>query len=158
MKKFICLIFTIIGITAVVVAPARSNAASSEGAVTGIASGTFPGHTSFAGVNLSRFETATGLFTEADGSATGVFHVVLTGRSILGSERTITLEGNVMQGTATAGVGDFSGLATLDLGDGLSTISSVPFHVETNGNSLVLTIQSTVLPSAAISEGGLDVS
>ena len=107
-------------------------------------------------MTLSRFEIATGLFTEADGSASGVLYVVLTGQSILGSERTITLEGNVMQGTAAAGVGNFSGLATLDLGGGLSTISGVPFHVETNGNSLILTIQSTVLPSAAFSQGGLD--
>jgi hypothetical protein len=156
MKKLICLIFTIIAMAAVITAPAASTAASSEGSVTGIGTGSFAGRPSFAGVNLSRFEIATGIFTEADGSAAGVFHAVLTGRSVLGAAQNITLEGNVTQGFTTAGSGGLSGLATLDLGNGIPAASGVPFIVQTNGGSMVLTIGSTVLPAATFSEGGLN--
>ena len=157
MKRLICLILTIVGIAAVASAPATSTAASTEATVTGIGAGSFPGGASFAGVNLSSFEIATGVITEADGSAGGVFHAVLAGRTLLGTARNITLEGNVTQGTATPDSSSFSGLASLDLGDGVPAISGVPFNVETQGGSMVLTIQSTVLPSAAFSDGGVDI-
>ena len=157
MKKFICLIVTIIGIAAVASAPVASTAASPEGSVTGIGTGSFPGRASFAGLNLTSFDIATGVITETDGSATGVFHAVLAGRTLLGTARVITLEGNVLQGTAAAGSSTFSGLARLELGDGVPAISGVPFNVETHDGSMVLTIQSTVLPSAPFSQGGLDI-
>ena len=157
MKKLICLIVTIVGIAAVAYAPETSAAASTEGTVTGIGTGSFPGRTSLSGVNLTGFEIATGVITESDGSASGVFHAVLSGRTLLGTARNITLEGNVLQGTATQGTSSFSGLASLDLGNGLPAVPGVPFNVETQGGSMVLTIQSTVLPSTAFSQGGLDI-
>jgi hypothetical protein len=157
MKKYICLILTIAGIAVGVTAPATSTAASTEGTVTGIGGGSFPGGSSFAGVNLSGFEIATGVITETDGSATGVFHADLAGRTVLGAARNITLEGIVTQGTATPGASSFSGLASLDLGNGLPAVSGVPFNVETRAGSMVLTIQATVLPSAPFSQGGMDI-
>ena len=156
MKKFICLIFTIVGITTAAVAPPASTAASSEGSVTGIGTGSFPGGASFAGLNLSRFEIAAGIFTEAEGSAAGVFHAVLTGPSVLGAAQDITLDGNVTQGSATAGSSSFSGLATLNLSNGVA-VSGVPFNVEASGGSMVLTIESTVLPAGTFGEGGLHI-
>jgi len=155
MKRLICLIFTMAGIAAVVFAPATSTAASTEGTVTGIGSGSFPGRTSFAGVDLSGFEVATGVITESDGTASGAFHAVLAGRTLLGTAQNIAVEGKVLQGTAGPGTSSFSGLATVDLGNGLPASPGVPFNVETQGGSIVLTIQSTALPSAAFSEGGV---
>ena len=157
MKIVICLILTIVGIAAVASAPATSTAASTEGAVTGVGVGSFPEGASLAGVDLSGFEIAAGVITGADGSASGVFHAVLTGRTLIGDARNITLEGNVTQGTATLGSGNFSGLASLDLGDGVPAVTGVPFYVETQGSSVVLTIQSTALPSAGFTDGGLDI-
>ena len=157
MKTFICLIVTIVGAIAVGSAPPSSTAASTSGSVTGIAAGQFPGRTNFGGVNLSSFEIATGVITDEDGSATGVFHAVLAGQSLLGAGRNITLDGNVTQGTATSDAGSFSGLAILDLGDGVPAVSGIPFNVETHAGSMVLTIQSTVLPSTAFTQGGLDL-
>ena len=156
MKRIICLVLMIVGIAMVAYTP-TSTAASDEGAVTGIGTGSFPSGANFAGVGLSSFEIAAGVLTEADGSASGVFHAVLTGRTLLGGARNITLEGNVTQGTATLGSGNFSGLASLDLGDGVPAVSGVPFHVETQGGALALTIQSTALPSAGFTQGGLDI-
>jgi len=158
MKNLICLIVMVAGISAVVSAPAAaSNAASTEGTVTGIGAGSFQGPARFGGVNLSSFEIATGVITEEDGSAAGVFHAVLRGRSLLGIAQTITLEGNVTQGTVTSETGSVSGLASLDLGNGVPAVSGIPFNVETRGGSMVLTVQSTVLPSGAFSQGGLDI-
>ena len=152
MKRLICLIVTIVGITAIISAPTASTAASPEGTVTGIGSGSFPRGASFGGIDLASFEIATGVITESDGSAIGVFHADLAGRTILGTARILTLDGNVLQGSAN----NFSGLARLDLGGGVPAVSGVPFTVETQGGAMVLTIQSTVLPSAAFSEGGLE--
>ena len=157
MKRIICLILTIIGIAAAVSITPASRASSNEGTVTGIGTGAFPGGASLAGVELSSFEIAAGVITEADGTASGVFHAVLTGSALIGGARNITLEGNVTQGMATPGSGNFSGLASLDLGDGVPAVSGVPFYVETQGGALILTIQSTALPSAGFTEGGLDI-
>lgn len=157
MKRLICLILTIAGIAAVVFAPAASKAASTGGTVTGIGSGSFPARTNFSGINLTGFQIATGVITESDGTATGVFHAVLAGRTLLGTARSITLEGNVLQGIATPGTSSFSGLASLDLGNGLPAVPGIPFNVEAQGGSMVLTIQSSALPSTAFSQGGLDI-
>jgi hypothetical protein len=157
MKRSICLIFMIVGIAAVAFAPAASTAASAGGSVTGIGSGSFPGGADFAGTNLRSFEMATGVFTEPDGSAAGVFHTVLTGRTILGQAKSITVEGNVTQGTVSPGSGSFSGLASVDFGDGAPAVPGVPFNVETSAGSMVLTIQSTRLPAAALSGGSLTI-
>lgn len=158
MKRSICLIFMIVGIAAVAFAPLASTAASTGGAVTGIGSGSFPNGANFAGTNLSGFEMATGVFTEPDGSAAGVFHTVLTGRTILGQAKSITVEGNVTQGTVSPGSGSsFSGLASVDFGDGAPAVPGIPFNVETSAGSMVLTIQSTRLPAAALSDGSLTI-
>src|SRR5687767_383039 len=126
MKKLICLIFMMAGMTAVALAPAASAASDDGGSITGTGSGSFPAEASLGAVNLRGFDLAAGLFTEQDGSAAGVFHLVLEGRTILGQARSITLEGNVMQGTASeAGTGSFSGLASVDFGDGAPAVSGV---------------------------------
>ena len=157
MKRLICLIFTIAGITAAVSAPATSATASDDGSVTGVGVGSFAGRASFAGINLTTFEIATGVITETDGSAKGVFHAVLGGRSLLGTVRIITLDGDVLQGSTAPGSSSFSGLASLNLGNGLPALPGVPFNVETRDGTMVLTIQSTVLPSAQFSQGTLDI-
>jgi len=158
MKKLICLILMIAGITAVTLAPTASATAIEEGSVTGIGSGSFPAGANLGVVNLRGFDMAAGLFTEPDGSAAGVFHLVLEGRTILGQARRITLEGNVMQGTASqAGTSNFSGLASVDFGDGAAAVSGVPFNVETSAGSMLLTIQSTSLPAGTLNSGGLTI-
>ena len=154
MKRIICLIVTIIAVATMAFAPEHSQAASIESSVTGVGAGTFPSRSNFAGIILSRFDIATGVITDADGSAVGVFHAVLAGRSLLGSARNITLEGNVTQGT---GSGGFSGLASLDLGDGVPAVSGIPFNVEIRDGSMILTIQSTLLPAARFDQGGVDI-
>ena len=158
MKKVICLIFMIVFSVSIVTAPAATTAASTDGSsITGIGSGSFPPGANIAGINLTTFDVATGVFTEGDGSAEGVFYADLSGRTALGSVRLITLEGDVTRGTAAAGSSSFSGLGSLSLGDGIPPVPGVPFTVETNGSSMVLTIQSSSLPSTAFSEGALDI-
>ena len=155
MKKLICLIFTIVAMAAVATAPAASTAASPEGSVTGVGTGSFTRGANLLGLNLTSFEIATGVLMEADGTAQGVFHAVLAGRGLLGSTRIMILEGIVTNGSAGPDESSFSGVGSLSLGDGIPALSGVPFSVETNGKSMILTVQSSELPSAAFSGGGL---
>ena len=158
MKKLICLTFMIAGLATVAMVPRASTASANEGSVTGIGSGSFPEGATLGPVEVTGFELATGLFTEADGSASGVFHVVLNGRTIVGGERRITIEGNVTQGTVLpSGASSFGGVATMDFGDGAPAISGVPFSADVSAGGIVLTVQSTTLPHADLVGEGLTI-
>ena len=148
----------IAAMTAVTLAPAASAATDDGSSISGTGRGSFPGGATLGAVDLRGFDMAAGLFTEQDGSAAGVFHLVLEGSTTLGQMRRITLEGNVKQGTASPAVGgSFSGLASIDFGDDAPTVSGVPFNVETSAGSMVFTIQSTALPAATLNTGGLTI-
>jgi hypothetical protein len=110
-------------------------------------------------INLNGLDLGTGVFIESNGSASGVFHAVLTGQSVLGQAQSITVEGNVTQGTfgIDASQADFSGLATIDLGDGTAPLVSVPFTVSTTAGSMVLAIESTTLPAVGLTSGALTI-
>jgi hypothetical protein len=110
-------------------------------------------------VTLDGLELGTGIFIESNGSATGVFHAVLVGHSLLGQPQNITVEGNVNQGTMAANglSADFSGVATVDFGDGSAPLPGVPFSVSTSAGNVVLAIQSTTLPAAGLTSGAVTI-
>ena len=156
MKKLTCIIFIVLGLVAVSFAPTTTTASTETGTVTGAAQGIFPAGAALGAVTLESLDLGTGVFIESDGSATGVFHSVLAGRSLLGP-RQITVEGNVSQGAVTSdGRGNFSGIATIDLGDGTS-LPGTAFTVTLSADSVVLTIGSTTLPAAGLSSGAVTI-
>jgi hypothetical protein len=154
MKKLTCIILLVL---VVVAFPRSSKSASAEGgSVTGAAQGSFPAGAVLAAVTLDNLDLGTGVFIEPDGSASGVFHSVLTGHSPLGP-RQITVEGNVSQGIVSSdGQRSFSGIATVDLGDGTSS-PGIAFTVTLSGDSVVLTVGATTLPAAGLTSGAVTI-
>ena len=130
---------------------------SDERSVTGAARGLFGAGAALGAVALQGVELGTGVFIEADGSASGTFHAVLQGSS-LGVPRQITVEGKVSEGSVGSdGRATFSGTASLDLGDGVPALPGVAFRVNAGSDGLVLTIDSTTLPAAGLTSGAVTI-
>jgi hypothetical protein len=148
MKQFSCVVFVVLLLLGSSAMPNSSIGAGAGGTVTGVVQGTFALGASFASISLNGIEVGTGVFVEPDGTATGTFSAVLLGRSVLGQQQQITIDGRVLQGAiASGGSSRLSGIASIDLGDGMPSLTGVPFSVETTADSLVVTINSTTLPT-----------
>ena len=144
-----------IGLVAITTIPVIAD--SDERSVTGAARGLFGAGAALGAVALQGVELGTGVFIEADGSASGTFHAVLQGSS-LGVPRQITVEGKVSEGSVGSdGRATFSGTASLDLGDGAPSLPGVAFRVNAGSDGLVLTIDSTTLPAAGLTSGAVTV-
>ena len=157
MKHWICTILIVFGVVGLAFDPTRVVAGTGGGTLTGAANGPFASGATLGTVALESVDVGTGVFVEPDGTASGVFHAVLTGRA-LDSSRQITIEGKPIDGTIGADGGvTLNGVATVDLGDGTPTISGVPFSINLAGGSLVLTVNSTTLPAAALTGGSVTV-
>jgi hypothetical protein len=133
--------------------------ATQDGAsVTGAGEALFPNGAAFNGVNLRSLELGQGLFTAADGSAIGQFHVVLRGTSLLGLAQDIIVEGKVTTGSV-AGNGSvtISGTATVNMGDGTLPVPGVPFAATVSTNSLGLILNAASLPTATFTAGSITI-
>ena len=155
MKRLMCVCAIVLGLTAVRTAPVIAD--SDARSVTGAAKGLFGAGAAFGAVALQGVELGTGVFIEADGTASGTFHAVLQGSS-LGVPQEITVEGKVSEGSVAAdGRATFSGTASLDLGDGGPPFPSVEFSVVAGADGLVLSIASTTLPAAGLTGGAVTI-
>jgi hypothetical protein len=155
MKRLACVLPILLGVVAITAAPVSAD--SDERSVTAAANGLFAAGAELGPVALQGLEIGTGVFIEADGSASGTFHAVLRG-SALGSPREITLEGKVSGGSVAAdGRATFSGTASLDLGDGLPPLPNVAFSVTAAADGVVLAIDSTTLPAAGLTTGAVTI-
>lgn len=159
MKKITCMMFLVLGLVAVVYAPAPATAACECGTVTGAARATFAQGATLGSIALKSLELGTGVFIELDGSATGVYSAVVTGKSLLGQSQQITVDGKVLRGeVAPDGRAYLSGIATVNLGDGTPSLSGLPFSVSTTGDSVRLTFASTALPAARLAAGNITIN
>lgn len=155
-RQLTCVILIVLALS--LTGSALSEAATAgEETMTGAGRATFAPGASFSGVALSGVAFGTGAFVEPDGSATGTFGALLTGRSLLGQPREITVDGNVLQGALANGAGSISGIATINLGDGTPSLPGVPFTVTTTADGLVLTLNSTALPVARLTTGAIAI-
>jgi len=138
------------------VTTASVGANSDERSVTAAATGLFATGAELGPVALQGLQIATGVFIEADGSASGTFHAVLQGSS-LGNAHEITVEGNVTGGSVDAdGRATFSGSASLDLGDGTPPLANVAFSVTAGSDDLVLLVDSIQL-TATLTNGAVAI-
>src|SRR5687768_11875840 len=154
MKHLTCVRAIVLGVIAITAVPVS---ADGERSVTGAATCLFPAGAELGAVALQGIEIGTGVFLEADGSASGTFHAVLQG-SALGHSREITLEGKASEGSVGFdGRVTFSGTASLDLGDGAPPLPSVAFSVTAGADEVVLVIDSTPLPAAGFTAGAVTV-
>ena len=157
MKQISCTILIVLAVCVLLVPSARTTTVGERNLV-GAARATF-GQTAMLGTCLVKnVEVGTGVFIEPDGSASGVYSAVLNGKSLLGALQQIKIEGNVLQGDVMPnGQTFFSGVATVNLGDGTPTVSGVPFSVIVSGETLRLSILSTNLPAAQVTSGAISI-
>ena len=155
MKRITCVLAILLGLVASTTASVIAD--GDERSVTAAANGVFAAGAELGAVALQGIELGTGVFIEADGSASGTFHAVLQG-SLLGVPREITVEGKVSEGSVGAdGRATFSGTASLDLGDGSLPLSSIAFSVTAGADGVVLAIDSTRLPAAGFTTGAVTI-
>ena len=141
------------------VAQTARTAAASETAVTGAAEGSFPPGASLSGVSLSGSRSGIAVLVQGNGAAAGTFSTVLLGTTLLGQPQEIVIDGRVTSGTSNVdGSVTFSGLCTLDLGDGTPSASDVPFTVTVTGSgALTLVVGLTTLPAQALAAGSITI-
>ena len=153
MKRLIYVCVIVLGL-AITTAPVGAD--SDDRSVTAAASGLFAAGAELGPVALQGLQIATGVFIEADGTASGTFHAVLRGSSLL-SPQEITVEGNVTGGSVDAdGRATFSGTASLDLGDGAPPLANVAFSVTAGSDDVVLVIDSVTL-TASVAPGAVTI-
>lgn len=158
MKKLTCITLIVLVIGVGASAPRQAAAEGEAGTITGAGRGAFPAGASFGSVSVTGLDFGTGVFFEPDGSATGPFSVLLTGRSLLGQPRQITVDGKVLQGAvAPNGQANLSGIATVNFGDGTPSLSGVPFTVTTTADSLSLTLNFIALPAVRLSTAAVAI-
>src|SRR3989442_6049557 len=101
-------------------------AAEDVAGVTGAGEAIFSGGATFNGVPLSGLTVGQGVSIAQDGSATGQFHAVLLGTSLLGAPQHVTVEGEVRNGSVAGdGSATLGGTATVDMCDGTLPLPGV---------------------------------
>ena len=155
MKRLTCISAIVLGLVAITTAGVVGY--SDQRSVTAAGTGLFAAGATLGGVALHGVELGTGVFIEADGSASGTFHAVLQG-NVLGISRDLTVEGKVDAGSMEAdGRATFSGIASFDFGDGTPPLAAIAFRVTAAPDGVVLAIDSTTLPAAALPAGAVTI-
>jgi hypothetical protein len=140
MKRFARVLAILLGLVAITTATLGAD--GDERSVTGAANAVFAAGAELGPVALQGLEIGTGVFIEANGSASGA----------------ITLDGKVSGGSVAAdGHATFSGTASLDLGDGLPPLPGVTFSVTAGADGVVLAIDSTTFPAAGLTAGAVTI-
>jgi hypothetical protein len=152
MKRHATLIMIILAL-AVLLLPA--SAFSQTTGVAGAGAGTLPAGTSMTGVSLSGLNFGMGVIIPGDNTADGQFQAMLLGTTLLGLAQNIQVQGEVDSGTLGTGSRTFSGLATVDMGDGTPLLTNVPFTVTATATSVALLIGATNLPAATLTAGSI---
>jgi len=151
--KRLCVFAIVLGL-AITTAPV--GAQSDDHSVTAAATGVFGAGAELGPVALAGVQIATGVFIEADGTASGTFHALLQG-STLGSAQEITVEGNVTGGSVdTDGRATFNGSASLDFGNASPPLTNVAFSVTAGSDGVVLLVDSVTL-TATLSGGAITI-
>ena len=157
MKRLSFLLATVLTIgTTLATAPVIGQ--GTETGVTGAGTSIFPDGATFNGIPLRGLELGQGISIAADGTASGEFHVVLLGTSLLGQPQDIEVDGKVSSGsTGPNGSVTFSGSATVDVGDGTLPLVDVPFTVTATSDGLLLGIGTSALPPATLIAGSITI-
>lgn len=157
MKRIGLLFAAILGVASIL-APVPVVAQSDATGVTGAGAGVFLAGATLNGIPLSGLELGKGVFITWDGTATGQFHAVLLGTSLLGQPQNIAVEGEVSSGSiGPDGSATFSGSATVDMGDDMLPLRGVPFTVTATTESLEVVLGTSTLPPATLVAGSITI-
>jgi hypothetical protein len=135
---------------------------TAEVMVTAAAKGTFPSNTTYKSVPLSGLRFGAGVEIPGDTSAAGEFQATLLGTSPGGQPQNIIVEGHVSGGSAGSGTATFSGMGSVDMGDGTPTSKGVLFTVTITADAegkgtIALKLGTTSLPTATVNEGSMTI-
>ena len=140
-----------------------SAVAQSQTSLTGAGAGVFPTGALFNGVSLSALSFGMGaMILNNDGTATGTFESTLTGTFLM-IRRNIVVVGNLTTGSGQAGgPATYSGLCSIDLGDGTPLLTGLPFTVTAarlpnTQWGVTLVLGPTLLPSVAVNTGSVTI-
>jgi hypothetical protein len=125
--------------------------------VTGSGAGTFPGSTTLSGVSVSGLQFGMSVYISDDGSAEGDFQATLLGTSILGLPQYIEVQGEATGGFTALGIRTFSGIATVNMGNGTPALTNVPIIVTATPTTMLLTIGITNLPALTLTGGTISI-
>jgi hypothetical protein len=157
MTRLRFILIAILGLVSTL-APASLAAQDDAARVSGAGEASLPEGVDFYGVLVRGMELGQGVLIATDGSAAGQFHAVLSGTSFLGQPQEVTVQGEVNAGTAGGdGTITFSGIATLNMGDGSVPIVGVPFNVAASAGGVQLSVDSVHLPPATMTAGSLTI-
>ena len=156
MKKLTSLFTILIFLTVSIVSSLlASGAAGTE--IDGAGTGLFPSGATFNGVDLQGSNFGQGVAIYSSGEATGDFFTILSGTSALGAPQTITVTGVATSGSGNGGgSGTFSGISSVDMGDGSAPVS-LPFSVTVTNQGLTLVLGTVTLPTQTLTSGGIDI-
>lgn len=158
MKKLTCVILLTVGMAGIFYPSNQTKAAGAGATITAAARGNFAAGATLNSVALQSIDLGTGVFIEPSGAASGPFSAVLSGRSILGQPQQIVVDGLANRGVrGPNGRAFFSGIATINFGNGTPSLVGVPFSVSASSESLVLTLNSTALPAAGVTAGIISI-
>ncbi len=133
-------------------------AQSDTSLTTGAGAGVYPAGTSFNGIPISGLQFGIGVDLPVGRPSVGQFQSILLGLSALGKEQLIAIDGEVTGGSVKAdGSSTFSGVCSVDMGDGTLPLKDVPFTVTATTGSLLLVIGATNLPAASVSAGSITI-
>jgi hypothetical protein len=159
MKRRTCVLVLLLALAPLAYTTISTEAANDLATVTGAARAVYAPGATLNLVSVQSLDLGTGVFIEPDGAASGAFNAVLSARSALGQTREITIEGTPDRGTVEpGGRANFSGLATINFGDGMPAVSGVPFNVSATSDSVMLTINSMALPVARVGSGAVSIN
>jgi hypothetical protein len=126
--------------------------------VTGGGGGIFPTGASFSGVSLNGLQFGKGVGIPGDSSAAGDLQALLLGTSLLGQPQNINVVGRASSGLVNPdGTATFSGLSTVDMGNGTPPLTGVPFSVTATTQGLQLILGNTPLPMATLTAGSITI-
>ncbi|MEX1357720.1 MAG: post-COAP-1 domain-containing protein [Gaiellaceae bacterium] len=130
-------------------------AAAGGSQASGAGEGSFPAGATFNGVSLSGIQVGAGIDIAGDGGAAGRFVAAFLGTSLLGQVQEILVDGTVT-GASIAPDGSLTigGSATVDMGDGGVPLE-VPFSATVTPQSVLMSLGTSMLPSAGLTMGGM---
>src|SRR5438094_986267 len=132
--------------------------AQRETVATGAGEGIFPSGAALNGIPLNGLQFGKGVDIPGDGSATGDFHALLLGTSLLGQPQKINIVGKASSGSVNPdGSAIFAGLSTVDMGDGTAPLTGVPCSVTATTQGLRLILGNTSLPAATLTAGRITI-
>ena len=124
--------------------------------VTGAGKAPYANGVQYGGVPLNGLRFGFGVNVSSLGNGSGDFAAVLTG-TVLNQPREITVEGKTAAGSVSGGTATFSGICSVDMGDGTPAVTNVPFIGTVTSSNLALTLGATSLPAANVSNGVITI-